>query len=84
MSERSGRESGVPCRGGLSSADVTPPVRFYREIFGWEAVFDPRPESGGYGRSTLRGEAVAGIGPRRGDGVSSALPGQVDLFCGVS
>ncbi|MER5423519.1 VOC family protein [Streptosporangium roseum] len=71
MSERSGYKSGVPCWVDLSSTDVTLSVRFYREIFGWEAVFDPRPESGGHGRFTLRGKAVAGIGPSRGDGGSS-------------
>lgn len=69
MSERSDRESGVPCWVDLSSTDVTLSVRFYREIFGWEAVFDPRPESGGYGRFTLDGKVVAGIGPSFGDGV---------------
>ncbi|GAA3101206.1 VOC family protein [Streptosporangium carneum] len=72
MSERSGCEPGVPCRVDLSSTDVTLSVRFYREIFGWEAVFDPRPESGGHGRFTLDGETVAGIGPALGDGVPSA------------
>ncbi|MEV7008985.1 VOC family protein [Streptosporangium sp. NPDC051022] len=55
----------------LSSTDVTLSVRFYRELFGWEAVFDPRPESGGYGRFTLDGKVVAGIGPGLGDGVPS-------------
>ncbi|MFF5205413.1 VOC family protein [Streptosporangium sp. NPDC000396] len=69
MSERSGYKSGVPCWVDLSSTDVTLSVRFYREVFGWEAVFDPRPESGGYGRFTLNGRAVAGIGPSAGDGV---------------
>ncbi|WP_433238616.1 VOC family protein [Streptosporangium sp. CA-135522] len=71
MSERSGYKSGVPCWVDLSSTDVTLSVRFYREIFGWEAVFDPRPESGGYGRFTSNGHAVAGIGPSCGDGVPS-------------
>ncbi|GGQ16238.1 VOC family protein [Streptosporangium pseudovulgare] len=71
MSERSGCKSGVPCWVELSSADVTLSVRFYREVFGWEAVFDPRPESGGYGRFTLGGRAVAGVGPGSGDGVPS-------------
>ncbi|MFJ2032542.1 VOC family protein [Streptosporangium sp. NPDC087985] len=72
MSERSGCKSGVPCWADLSSTDVTLSVRFYREIFGWEAVFDPRPESGGYGRFTLNGKAVAGIEPSSGEGVLSA------------
>lgn len=72
MSERSGCGSGVPCWAELSSGDVTLSVRFYREIFGWEAVFDPRPESGGRGRFTLGGKAVAGIGPSLGDGALSA------------
>ncbi len=71
MSERSGYESGVPCWVDLSSTDVTLSVRFYREVFGWEAVFDPRPESGGHGRFMLDGRAVAGIGPAFGDGVPS-------------
>ncbi|MBB4919492.1 VOC family protein [Streptosporangium saharense] len=70
MSEWSGHEPGAPCWAELSSTDVTLSVRFYREVFGWEAVFDPRPESGGRGRFTLDGRVVAGVGP--GDGLSCA------------
>lgn len=72
MSERSDRETGSPCWVELSSTDVTLSIRFYREIFGWEAVFDPRPASGGHGRFTLKGKDVAGVGPNPGDGASPA------------
>ncbi|GHH71379.1 hydroxylase [Streptosporangium violaceochromogenes] len=68
MSERSDHEAGSPCWAELSSTDVTLSVRFYREIFGWEAVFDPRPGAGGHGRFTLEGKDVAGVGPNPGDG----------------
>ncbi|WP_449065077.1 VOC family protein [Planomonospora algeriensis] len=71
MSERSGYQSGVPCWVDLSSTNIALSARFYREVFGWEVVFDPRPDSGGYGRFTLGGRAVAGLGPSFGEGVPS-------------
>lgn len=63
MTEMSGYPPGVPCWVDLSSTDVKMSAEFYREIFGWDAELDPRPEAGGYGQFTLRGKKVAGIGP---------------------
>jgi uncharacterized protein len=70
--ERSGYESGVPCWVELTSTDVTLSAGFYREIFGWEVMFDTSPESGGYGRFTLDGRLVAGIAQSLGQGVPAA------------
>ncbi|MBG0816900.1 VOC family protein [Planomonospora sp. ID82291] len=71
MSERSGYQPGVPCWVDLSSTDVTLSAGFYGELFGWELAVDPRPDSGGYGRFTLGGRAVAGVAPSFGEGAPS-------------
>ncbi|GGS56832.1 glyoxalase [Planobispora rosea] len=71
MSERSGYRPGVPCWVELASPDAAASARFYRELFGWDAVFDEEPRQGGYGRFTLRGRFVAGLEPRFGRGVQA-------------
>ncbi|SDG72140.1 hypothetical protein SAMN05421505_10763 [Sinosporangium album] len=71
MSERSSYPPGIPCWVDLSSTDITGSTRFYGDIFGWEAEFDPRPEAGGYGQFFYRGRAVAGIGPTFAEGMPS-------------
>ncbi|MBG0832904.1 VOC family protein [Planomonospora sp. ID67723] len=72
MPERSGHRPGVPCWVELSSTDVALSVGFYRELFGWDAMFDAEPESGGYGRFTKNGRLVAGITPSLGPGAPAA------------
>ncbi|MEV0353752.1 VOC family protein [Nonomuraea sp. NPDC050680] len=72
MSQRSGYEPGVPCWVDLSSTDVEASVRFYDDVFGWQAEMIDDPAAGGYGQFTYDGEKVAGVGPVMGEGMPSA------------
>ncbi len=62
MSERKSYSPGTPNWVDLSTPDTQAAARFYTELFGWAAAFDPRPEAGGYGMFSLRDRLVAGIG----------------------
>jgi hypothetical protein len=64
VAERESYVPGTPSWVDLGVADTQAAARFYGELFGWSAAFDPRPEAGGYGMFTLRGRNVAGIGPQ--------------------
>jgi hypothetical protein len=60
MSERNGYEPGVPCWVDTWQDDEESAVRFYSELFGWEAA------RGEYTLFRLRGRDVAGAGRRDG------------------
>lgn len=62
MSERSSYQPGEPSWVDLATTDIAAATRFYSELFGWE-VQGQGEEFGGYGIATVRGKAVAGIGP---------------------
>lgn len=68
MAERKSYVPGTPSWVDLGTADTQAAARFYGELFGWSAAFDPRPEAGGYGLFTLRERNVAGIGPQANPG----------------
>ncbi|NRQ30384.1 VOC family protein [Nonomuraea sp. NN258] len=53
----------------MSSTDVPASVRFYGEIFGWQADMNPDPAARGYGQFRLNGRKVAGIGPIQAPGM---------------
>jgi predicted enzyme related to lactoylglutathione lyase len=64
MSERTSYEPGVPSWVDLSSPDTDASLSFYAGLFGWEArSAGPPKETFGYQMFTLRGRAVAGVGP---------------------
>ncbi|HVW44930.1 MAG TPA: VOC family protein [Amycolatopsis sp.] len=62
--ERTGYEPGTPCWVDLAEPDVDASVRFYAQLFGWQAA-DQGADMGGYRICTLRGAAVAGIMPQQ-------------------
>ncbi len=68
MAERKSYLAGTPSWVDLGTPDTQAAARFYGELFGWAAGFDPRPEAGGYGLFTLRDRRVAGIGPQMAPG----------------
>ncbi len=68
MAERESYLAGTPSWVDLGTADTQAAARFYGELFGWAAGFDPRPEAGGYGMFSLRDRLVAGIGPQTNPG----------------
>jgi hypothetical protein len=68
VAERKSYVPGTPSWVDLGTADTQAAARFYGELFGWSAGFDPRPEAGGYGMFTLRERTVAGIGPQMNPG----------------
>jgi len=47
----------------LGTSDPAAAGRFYSTLFGWDVQVSPDPQYGGYGRATLDGKDVAGIGP---------------------
>jgi hypothetical protein len=64
MPEFSGYPPGTPCWVDLGTPDVDASVRFYGDLFGWEAdEAGPVEETGGYRLFRLRGKQVAGVGP---------------------
>lgn len=69
MSQRTSYAPGTPSWIDIGVPDTAAAAAFYGELFGWTAEFDPRPEAGGYGMFTLRGETVAGIGPQQNPGM---------------
>jgi uncharacterized protein len=64
MPEVSEHAPGTPSWVDLGSPDLDASVRFYGELFGWEATeAGPVEETGGYRMFSLRGKWVAGLGP---------------------
>lgn len=64
--------TGGPCWVELGTADPVAAKEFYRELFGWRAETDPRPEAGGY-TMLLRGEEpVAALSPLYAPGQPTA------------
>jgi len=47
----------------LGTTDADGAREFYSTLFGWNIEVNPDPQYGGYGRATLDGKDVAGIGP---------------------
>jgi predicted enzyme related to lactoylglutathione lyase len=67
MSIRTSRwPAGVPCWVDLSVPDVDGAQSFYEQVLGW-TVTDTGADFGGYRIASVRGSAVAGIGPQMGD-----------------
>jgi uncharacterized protein len=60
-------DHGVPSWVDLGAPDPAAAAAFYGSLFGWDAPEGP-PETGGYRMATLRGRAVAGIGPAQAPG----------------
>lgn len=54
---------GAPCWIELGSSDVPKSGEFYRTLFGWTVVTDPRPEAGGYTTAALDDLPVAALSP---------------------
>lgn len=67
MAERSSYPPGTPNWVDVAVPDVESAARFYSQLFGWTHE-SYGPEAGGYGRFTLRGKTVAGIGPQMNPG----------------
>ncbi|MCX4750818.1 VOC family protein [Kitasatospora sp. NBC_01287] len=64
--------TGGPCWVELGSADPAAAAAFYRELFGWRAETDPRPEAGGYTMLLLDGAPVAALTPLYAPGQPTA------------
>lgn len=56
--------TGTPCWADIAVPDVGGAREFYGAVLGWEFA-EPGPADGGYTLATVRGHAVAGIGPRQ-------------------
>ena len=54
---------GRPVWVDLSSKDAEASRNFYSKLFGWQIDINPDPQYAGYGRATVGGKDVAGIGP---------------------
>ncbi|MEU9075628.1 VOC family protein [Kitasatospora sp. NPDC048538] len=52
-----------PCWVELGTSDPAAAKAFYRELFGWRAETDPRPEAGGYTQMFLGDAPAAGLTP---------------------
>ncbi len=60
---------GTPSWVDLTTPDLTAAVRFYGELFGWEAVSPGTPEeTGGYQMFLYDGKRVAGVSPVMSEG----------------
>ncbi|MGF1431504.1 VOC family protein [Kitasatospora sp. LaBMicrA B282] len=64
--------TGGPCWVELGSAEPAAAKEFYRELFGWRAETDPRPEAGGYTVLQLDGAPVAALSPLYAPGQPTA------------
>jgi predicted enzyme related to lactoylglutathione lyase len=67
MPERSEYPPGTPAWADLGSPDLQASRRFYNGLFGWE-LQDMGPDAGGYTIASVRGKAVAGVGPLMAEG----------------
>jgi uncharacterized protein len=75
MSERNGYQPGVPCWVDTWQPEPEAAVRFYTQLFGWEAEETTPPGSArGYFMCTLRGRDVAAIGSRPADETTPPVP----------
>ncbi|MCL6298000.1 VOC family protein [Streptomyces kronopolitis] len=54
---------GAPCLVELGTSDVDAAKEYYRQVFGWRAETDPRPEAGGYTMLYLDDAPVAALAP---------------------
>lgn len=60
---------GTPSWVDLSSPDVGASIRFYSDLFGWQAEPNPDPAAGGYTMLMLGGKTVAAVGPLQQEGM---------------
>ena len=60
-------EAGVPSWIDMGAPDVDAAAAFYSDLFGWE-VEAGSDQTGGYRVCTMRGRAVAGLGPAQNPG----------------
>jgi uncharacterized protein len=66
MSTRTSRwPAGIPCWTDLTAPDLDAATGFYGSVLGWSFT-DTGEEFGGYRIATVRGSAVAGVGPQMG------------------
>src|SRR4051812_36991845 len=73
MPEFSSYPAGTPSWVDLATSDVDASVKFYGELFGWEAADAGDPEeTGGYRMFTRNGKMVAGVGPAQQEGQPTA------------
>ncbi|WP_438489116.1 VOC family protein [Streptomyces sp. S186] len=63
---------GAPCWVELGTSDVPAAALYYREVFGWHADTDPRPESGGYTVFAVGDARVAAAAPLYAPGQPTA------------
>ncbi|KUL38409.1 hydroxylase [Streptomyces sp. NRRL F-4489] len=63
---------GAPCWVELGTSDVPTAAVYYRQVFGWQAETDPRPEHGGYTLFSADGARVAAAGPLYAPGQPTA------------
>ncbi|MFJ6753099.1 VOC family protein [Streptomyces sp. NPDC091266] len=63
---------GAPCWVELATSDPEAAKGYYREVFGWRAETDPRPEAGGYTTMSLGAAPVAGLAPLYAPGQPTA------------
>ncbi|WP_433854942.1 VOC family protein [Streptomyces kronopolitis] len=54
---------GAPCLVELGTSDVDAAKVYYRQVFGWRAETDPRPEAGGHTMLYLDDAPVAALSP---------------------
>ena len=71
MAEFTSYAHGTPCWVDLTSPDLDRSIDFYKELFGWEAAQDPRPEAGGYTMFSLGEKLVAAGSPPQQEGMPS-------------
>jgi predicted enzyme related to lactoylglutathione lyase len=84
MPEMTKYESGTPSWVDIGTSDIPGAIRFYGELFGWEAE-DQGADAGGYHMLSLDGKHVAGLGPQMNPGppywTSYVSVADVDAVC---
>ncbi|MGD3106981.1 VOC family protein [Streptomyces sp. YGL11-2] len=63
---------GAPCWVELGTSDVDAAKVYYRQVFGWRAETDPRPEAGGYTTFSAGDAPVAAVTPLYAPGQPTA------------
>lgn len=71
MAEFTSYAPGTPCWVDVTSPDLDKTIKFYGDLFGWEAHRVPQPEAGGYTMFTLRDLYVAAGSPPQQEGMPS-------------
>lgn len=66
--EKDSYDHGVPSWIDLGTPDIDASATFYSELFGWTVEEETDPDAGGYRMCTMRGRAVAGLGPQMSPG----------------